>query len=79
MNFEESRSSGVKMTTQGSGLLLGVDFVSQPWKVCPDCGQGPVVTEAIEAESTRLILDPFLQKREYETNFENFKSSGAYM
>ena len=28
LNFEEPRSCGVKMTTQGSGLLLEVDFVS---------------------------------------------------
>ena len=47
--------------------------------ICLERGQEPMVQEVIEAESTRLILDTFLQKREYETNFENFKSSGAYM
>ena len=28
---------------------------------------------------TRLILDPFLQKREYETNLKKIKRRGAYM
>ena len=37
-------------------MLLWVDFVSQPLKICPERGQGPVVPEVIEAESTRLIL-----------------------
>ena len=70
MNFEESRSYGVKMTTQGSGLLLGVDFVSQPLKICTHPGQDPVVTEVIEAESTRLILDRFYKHESSEGNFE---------